>query len=235
LSESLALLELAIFCRCACDIANGDDAWDEVLFFFDSVLVSLSGALDAIATLAHQTYRLAGPARFASWRSQRRWIPELRKIAPDVAAMTDDGRHSRAVIDVLALLRNSIHGPALSGRLYDRNGRVGIRDFMRTTLAFDGEEAAEIRAALDVLSSENVRWGSWDHDDRILLVHPGRFAEAAVAAATGVARDLLQAMDTVQIATADAEPPEGWLPEQRYQDNALLLIGLGSLDSTTLR
>ena len=162
-------------------------------------------------------------------------MPELRKLAPNVAKLADPQRQPGAVIDLLASLRNSIHGPVLSGKLYGSGGEVAISDFMRTTLAFDAQEAAEIRASLDVLSSDAVRWGAWDHDADTLLVAPGRFAEAATAAAAGVASEILHAMDQSRLAGQISSPPKGWLPDDRYRDNALLLVGLGSLDKTAPR
>jgi hypothetical protein len=90
------------------------DAADEALFFLDTFLVFLVGAFDAIGRAAHLTYGLKrNKLRDASW--QRRWrIRQLAPEAPTLAQLMDDGTPTRDALDLLLLLRNTVHGEALT-------------------------------------------------------------------------------------------------------------------------
>jgi hypothetical protein len=94
-------------------LEQNNDAADEALFALDTFLVFLVGAFDAVGRAAHLTYGL-DPSRIhdVSWR--RSW--RTRKLAPvaaTLAQLMDNGTPARDTLDLLALLRNTVHGEAL--------------------------------------------------------------------------------------------------------------------------
>lgn len=65
-----------------------DDTWDEALFFFETALVSLNGALDAAARFCHLAYNLSGTPKRASW-SHQKWRNQLIDVAPELKSLLD--------------------------------------------------------------------------------------------------------------------------------------------------
>jgi hypothetical protein len=94
-------------------LEQNNDTADEALFALDTFLMFLVGAFDAIGRAAHLTYGLeSSRLHEVSWR--RPW--RTRKLAPVAAALAqlmNNGTPACDTLDVLALLRNTIHGEAL--------------------------------------------------------------------------------------------------------------------------
>lgn len=94
-------------------LEQNNDTADEALWFLDALLVFLVGAFDAVGRAAHLTYGL-DPSRLhrVGWR--RPWrTQQLAPVAPALARLVDDGTPDRDALEVLALLRNTVHGEAL--------------------------------------------------------------------------------------------------------------------------
>jgi hypothetical protein len=90
---------------------------DEALFYLDVVLVQLMGAFDAVARVAHLTYGLSTDHRYASWRSND-WRRRMRQEEPTLANLMDRQQPARHALELVAVLRNSIHGEALEGMTF---------------------------------------------------------------------------------------------------------------------
>ena len=93
---------------------DGEDA----LFYLDAFLYSLAGAFDAVARVAHIATGMNGKVTRANWRAKSgkkdSWIDELSKLAPALAATMGEATPNRDVLDLIVLLRNSVHGAGLS-------------------------------------------------------------------------------------------------------------------------
>ncbi len=93
---------------------------DEILFYLDVVLLMAVGAFDVVARVADHIYGIAKP-RSAGW-SREGWRVRLSNHDPGLAGLVEPGQPHRNLVDLIALLRNSIHGEALRVGLY-RHGR----------------------------------------------------------------------------------------------------------------
>ena len=94
-------------------LEQNNDTADETLFALDTFLVFLVAAFDAVGRAAHLTYGL-DPSRLhkVSWR--RAWrTRQLAPVAASLAQLMDDGTAARDALDLVALLRNTVHGEAL--------------------------------------------------------------------------------------------------------------------------
>jgi hypothetical protein len=94
-------------------LEQNNDTADEALFALDTFLVFLVAAFDAVGRAAHLTYGL-DPTRLheVSWR--RSWrTRQLAPVAANLAQLMDDGTATRDALDLVALLRNTVHGEAL--------------------------------------------------------------------------------------------------------------------------
>ncbi len=90
-------------------VPQNHDTADEALFYLDMLLVQLSGAFDALARVAHLGFGLPGSHREASWRHPG-WRDRLARQAPMLAALMTDQTEERDALELVALLRNSVHG-----------------------------------------------------------------------------------------------------------------------------
>jgi hypothetical protein len=90
-------------------VPQSHDTADEALFYLDMLLVQLNGAFDALARVAHLGLGLNGSYRYASWRNSG-WRAQLATLAPTLAALMADQTEERDALELVALLRNSVHG-----------------------------------------------------------------------------------------------------------------------------
>lgn len=93
------------------------DVQDEALFFVDAAHMFLSGAFDSAALIAHLVYGIEGPRHEVGWK-RKRWREQLQRAVPDLAERTATATNARDVLDLMSLVRNTIHREALRGAAY---------------------------------------------------------------------------------------------------------------------
>lgn len=206
--------------------------WDEVLFFFDFVLVQAMGALDLLARLIHFTYGLSGSERDASWRRRRRggWVDAVGKAEPAIGDLAKQKSSLGDTVDLVAELRNAIHDAPLSDEVHDLeiDERPGIYVWGPGLIALElSNEVAQLIDAAERRGGLNI-WGITDRraDDTIVL-DPGLFAEQALKACSDEIGKVLAVADQKRLAAKPHEHVELWVPEEREQDHAAVLVGLG--------
>ncbi len=87
-------------------------AADLIPFYLDMFLLQLSGAFDALAQVTAQGLGVYARLRSPSWRTKE-WLKELAISHPALAAVMALGSPHRDVLEIISLLRNSIHGSGL--------------------------------------------------------------------------------------------------------------------------
>lgn len=89
---------------------------DEAVYHLDMYLVSMMGAFDAAARVASKRLNLTLPGWQIGWR-RRAWLNALRAKAPALVNLVADGTRGHALLEVLGLLRNLVHGETLGSRV----------------------------------------------------------------------------------------------------------------------
>ena len=118
-----------------------DDSWEEALFIFEAFLLSVAGALDALARYCHVAAELGGSRAAAGWRRQPWRGGRLLAARPELKAVVErEDTRLRATSDVVGLLRNYIHGEALTSQLSD-DRQPSITDYLMGKLVIDGHDA----------------------------------------------------------------------------------------------
>ena len=209
-----------------------DDTWDDALFFFEFLLLLLSGALDAAARFCHVAFGVDGRTFRVSWRNKDWRKQLLTKEAALASLLAADGRLV-ATATVIGLLRNYIHGEALSQEFHfgDNEGKPLTIDFQAGALAVAPEDGERLRLALAPLGSEED-WGIQDGHQGVVLVLPARFMERALRATISSISDL---MKTIASPLCRARPadlpfdPAYWVPGHEYANELRLLAGLQPL------
>jgi len=114
--------------------ARPDDAWDEALFFFDTALLNLSGALDAAARFLHVTFSLSDDTRSAGF-ARKSWCASLGTAAPHLADLTDltSSRLSGCARSV-GVLRNYVHGEDFSQEHHEDGSGLMTVDYGKGAL-----------------------------------------------------------------------------------------------------
>ena len=107
--------------------------------------VTLMGAVDATARVAHSVLGLTSPPHVAAWQRSS-WIAKVTAAAPGLGALFQAGTDELNAHTILRLLRNSIHGEALQALAV---GQGRCRD--RTLVSLPASEEPVLRAAFTAL------------------------------------------------------------------------------------
>jgi hypothetical protein len=128
---------------------NNDIAGD-ALDFLDGVLLRLMGALDVTARVTHRILALGAGEFRAGWQSKD-WVKRVFASAPDLAALVEPGSPGAETVEIVRLLRNSIHGEAL--RPLGLRSGPGRRD--ATLVGLPTVDAQRLVAAMDALGGRD--------------------------------------------------------------------------------
>ena len=203
-----------------------DETWDEAVYFFESALLSLNGALDAAARFCHLVYGVAGVRNGAGF-GRKRWRKELLACAPELLGLLEPGGNLRAVTELIALLRNFIHGEAPSHELHGYEGGPGTTDYGAGALALDADIGGRLLAASTAVGGAE-RWGLKQSHDGVVLVQPAQYLPMVLQETLSALRDLMAAVDLDRLITGRAEAfePSCWLRGHNFASELLLLAGL---------
>jgi hypothetical protein len=203
-----------------------DETWDEVLYFFESLLLSLGGALDALARLLDATTELESNPRQVGIRSNK-WRKQIILKAPTLTDLLAEDSHFRSVVDLIATLRNFIHGEALSAEQMNDDGEPHVMDYGPGVLVMSGKTAEQLSKAASQVDGTTA-WGIEEHHGDATTVMPIQFQHQAV-------RHVLQAIrEAIATDVVTANAPELtvaydrrlWLASAEYDVNLRLLLGI---------
>jgi len=210
------------------ELVRNDD-WGDALFYFDALLLSLGGAFDAIARVAHLAYSLpAKEIRFASWR-RTEWVKAVRKADPDLGKLVVKGTPTSDTIELVALLRNTIHGQALSNVVHHVHGgsrfTLSVPDYI---VALPPDVAADLDAAVGRRGGRE-RWHVRQllQDADLLALDPGVYTEELLAECVLAMNRLMRGIDVERLGNVPAEPSDA-TSEQGDRDispDLRLLVG----------
>lgn len=178
-----------------------NDTSDEALFYLDVVLLMLNGAFDAAARVTHIVYALTGGV---SWRWED-WRDKL--CAADAAFVTllADESQVRDAIDLVALLRNTVHGEALRGIAYEEHGKPRTRENL---VLLPAKGRARLLGAVARRGGDE-RWGIrplWGDE---VGVEADTFLEALIPTVADALNDLMTATDVERLPGVSASDLTG--------------------------
>ncbi|HKP90731.1 MAG TPA: hypothetical protein VJT75_12260 [Thermoleophilaceae bacterium] len=177
---------------------------DEALFYLDVVLLMLSGAFDAAAQVAHTVYGLTGKTDDAGWRKGP-WRKKLGAVEPAFATLLADESQTRDAMDLVGLLRNTIHGEALRGIAYEEHGKPRRRENL---VLLPAQHRTRL---LDAVARRGggTQWGLRRGDE--VAVEGDTFLEALIPEVARALNDLMDATNVMRLPGVSAanlpEPP----------------------------
>lgn len=200
------------------------DAWGELLFFFDVLLLMLDGTLDCLARLFHVVFEVEGSYRQASW-DKVRWRERLTQSAPEFRSAETKLCRLTDAATAVAHLRNSVHGPVLSSELHDWDEAAVTHDYGAGKLLITGTDAAVLqktctRLGLDMLTEARPETSV----QPAILIEPDQFGCA-------ITREVIAGIDQLLSDASPSRLPQPSadldlsheLPPTEYQRNARLL------------
>jgi hypothetical protein len=200
------------------------DAWGELLFFFDVLLLMLDGTLDCLARLFHVVFGVEGDHRWASW-DKAKWRGKLAELVPEFqSGEVKLGRLTDATTGV-AHLRNSVHGPVLSSELHEWDQTAVTHDYGAGKLLITGTDAAVLqetcaRLGLDTLAEARPEASV----QPAILIEPDRFGCAVTREVIAGIDQLLSDVSPSRLSRLPADLDLSHeLPPAEYQRNASLL------------
>lgn len=209
-----------------------EDAWDEALFFFETALVSLNGALDAASRFCHLAFRLPGPLASANW-SRSKWREDFAVVAPELWRQLDpESGPLVACRTLVSVLRNYIHADALTEELDTGDAdSPTTMDHGPGTVAVASDDGHRLQLSAATLGG-NRAWGLEEQSNHDVLVLPAQFLERAVLTVLFVLDQLMEA-SAHRVGPPAGQPPldpSQWLPDAGHEQELRLLTGLHDPD-----
>ncbi|MFJ7247269.1 hypothetical protein ACIQWA_21845 [Kitasatospora sp. NPDC098652] len=189
----------------AINLEQNNDTAQEVLNCLDVILVSLMGAIDVSARVAHHALSLQSGIYTAAWQ-KKSWLKEIEAKEGSLAATVGPNTSGRHIVTILRLLRNSVHGEALSS-LSVRNLGGPVETHMNLPQA----DSPEILAAMDALGGRST-WGAqeiihgrWNVDPATLTER--LFPQVIELLNTLMGKTPVELLSHVSITSQDTLPP----------------------------
>lgn len=184
---------------------QNNDTARAALSELDSILVSLMGAIDASARVAHLVLGIAGNSRNAGWQNDQQWLPRVATAEPTLAALFNAGTVHTHVLTILRFMRNTVHGQMIRSISLQQSGRM-----LETAIMLPTSDEAAILSAMDVLSGR----GSWGASGGAngWLIDPGVFIEQLSPRVLIILNEVMdktpvERLSHVNPTQADCQPP----------------------------
>jgi|GEM_PF-1163953 len=183
----------------ASSVPQNEDTADEVLAELDQICLSLMGALDASAQIAHLLFDLAGDHNYAAWQrdSKGGWLNKLKSHNEELASLVSEGSRGKNVLTILGEVRNTIHGQSLSPARFETESR-------RIEL-FALLPVHRRRKVLDAIDASGGRlaWGVYGLSDETYRVHPGEFGDQLLSETLYLVNQLMESMSIDDLLNSD--------------------------------
>ena len=201
-----------------------NDIADDALESLDGLLLGLMAAVDVAARVAHRALALDSNEYQAGWRNKR-WLGEVKGGAPDLAALVAPGAPGANTVEILRLLRNSIHGAALQplaiGSLRERDA---------TLVGLPSDDAQRLVAAMDAVGGRDAFGLRIALPDRA-HADPGKLADAIFTRTVDLLNQLMEKTPVENFAGAaipndDLAPPNDDVFGSQPRESIRLQLGL---------
>jgi hypothetical protein len=169
---------------------------DEQLFYLDHAVLALGGAFDSVARVAHYVYGVGTDPRDAGWK-RTGWLKRLRATEPQLADLVAGGEPAGDTVEIMALLRNTIHGEQLrpirfseAGRAPEDLGQLPQDDVQALS------QAVARRGGLE-------RWGIQTLDATTLFFAPDQLIDVLMTECHAALNALMAATDVLRLKGVD--------------------------------
>lgn len=199
---------------------DGREAILDSLYHLDVVLTSSVGSLDALARFVHKVFGVEGDPFDAGWQ-RKKWRRFLRRQVPSLADLIH-GR-TKAQVDILTSMRNSIHAIPLDEFLSIEQGGHTSRVEHRTMLSADlADRLREVGQG----AGNPEHYGLFLEGPGPASLNLGQFTEHALVWSFEILERLLGELLTLR-QFPPAKPPDFSLWELRERESCAALAQVG--------
>jgi hypothetical protein len=194
------------------------DVVDDIVTDVDLILIFLMAAFDITARAVHLILNLSGGTYQAAWHKQG-WLAKVARMSPKLAGIFDKTSKANALLEVLRLLRNTVHeNPFSAGGGVHVIGPVALEPVVR----IPPDLSERVLEAFDTLGGRDD-WGAQRPFPKkdANYIHAGSFLERVVGTS------LVHLEATVQ-AICSLGPYAQWesTPRTPLEERALWQLGV---------
>lgn len=203
---------------------QNNDIADDALESLDGVLLGLMAAVDVTARVAHRALALNSNEYQAGWQNKR-WLSEVAETSPSLAALVARGTSGANIVEILRLLRNSIHGAALQPLAISSQ----LRERDATLVGLPPDDAQRLVTAMDAVGGRRAFGLRVTLPNRV-HADPGKLADAIFTRTVDLLNQLMEktSVESFTKATAsdDASPPNDDIFGSQSRQSIRLQLGL---------
>jgi len=204
---------------------QNNDTADDALGSLDNVLLGLMAAVDVTARVAHRTLKLEGKEYSAGWQKEN-WLKKVEKSAPGLAAVVAPGSPEAHILEILRLLRNSIHGAALQPLAVSSS--PSRRD--ATYVGLPPADARKLLAAMNALGGQTAFGVQVLLPDRV-HADPGKLLDAIFGRTMRLLDQLMGETPVDQLPGASLpesrdKPTDRGIFDDQFRESIRLQLGL---------
>jgi hypothetical protein len=180
---------------------QSNDTADDTLAALDALTLWLMGAMDATARVAHKICVGDGEERLAGWQHDK-WRKKIEKHSPKLSQLVVPGTDGWHIVNVLRLLRNTVHSSALSP--------LGVSSLGRregTLVRLPREDTASLKHSVNALGGK-LLWGVQSVLPSDIHADPGLLAEQIVVRVIALLNQLMQATPVEQLPGVSLKPED---------------------------
>ena len=192
----------------ACNLPQDNDTARTALTDLDSILVSLMGAVDSSARVAHIALSLPANKPYdAGWQHQR-WLGQVAGQQPTLAALFNAGTPLYHTLTILRLLRNTVHGQMMRTTAIQQAGHM-----RETAITLPSEHKTTILSSIEALGGKDT-WGLRTANNGSSLADPALFVERLFPQVLTLVNEAMEQtpverLSQVALTPADSQPPRG--------------------------
>jgi len=194
---------------------------DDILIEVDQILLFLMATLDITARITHAALTLPGRPRDAGWQNEK-WLESVEKKDEAIAAIFAEGTPGRQVLDILRLLRNTIHAVAFSAHgMIPVVGDQAMQPLVPLPLAIRDKLLSAFNA-----HGNSQTWGVVQpFPDAEYHLRPGDFVEQLMHSVTSLLNEVMLTVTAERLAGAASGRLPGPTPRGHAEMRTLWQLG----------
>lgn len=203
-----------------------NDLKDHALADLDVVLVLLMATVDITARVSHAALGITNVGIYRAGWQRTDWLAAVKAKSPGLASIVASDTENFAVLTVLRLLRNSVHGIALQGITVVR----GTARPTESRIGLPQDDEALLLEAMNYLGG-SVQWGVERHIPGQTHLEPATFVDRLFHFIVPLLNDLMNAtpvegLEYVCLTPELSFPPRlnpsgGWNPFDEWTRNSI--------------